>query len=226
MNPAQVRPRPVEAPASRPRLRLPRRRFRLPLPRRWRGDRRRLSRWLAFWSFLALFLLAAPLVTLLPPVQRLFFPLQYQQELLQAARAAGVDPALVAAVALNESGFRREAVSDAGAVGLMQLLPSTAEWAAGEAGLPWAGPRSLRNPSTNLRLGSWYLDWLLRRFEGDPVLALAAYNVGQHTVDGWRGGDGRLLDVADLPYPETRLFVARVLRARERYHSLYPALRP
>ncbi len=204
----------------------PRRRhlFLVPVHRRWRGDHPRLSRWFRGWALVLLVLLAAPLVTLLPPVQRLFFPLRYQDEILQAARAAGVEPALVAAVTLNESGFRPEAVSDQGAVGLMQLLPSTARWAAGEAGYSWQGASSLRRPDTNLTAGAWYLGWLLKRFQGDPVLALAAYNVGQHTVDDWRNSKGGTLALGDLPYPETRFFVRRVLLARDRYRSLYPSL--
>jgi soluble lytic murein transglycosylase len=196
----------------------------VPVHRRWKGDRARLSRWFRSWAVLLLVLLVAPLATLLPPVQRLFFPLRFQDEILQAARATGVEPSLLAAVALNESGFRPEALSDQGAVGLMQLLPSTAEWAAAQAGHPWQGASSLRHPQTNLKTGAWYLGWLLKRFEGDRVLALAAYNVGQHTVDRWRGAGDRSLAIRELPYPETRCFVRRVMLARDRYRSLYPAL--
>lgn len=211
-------------PARRPFV--PRRRHLslVPVHRRWRGDRPRLSRWLRSWAVVLLVLLVAPLAALLPPAQRLFFPLHFQDEILLAAQATGVDPSLVAAVALSESGFRPEAVSDQGAVGLMQLLPSTARWAAGEAGLPWQGASSLRRPDTNLTAGAWYLGWLLNRFQGDPVLALAAYNVGQHTVDDWRNSKGGTLALGDLPYPETRFFVRRVLLARSRYRSLYPSL--
>jgi len=169
-------------------------------------------------------LLLAPLLVLLPPVQRVFFPLHFQEELMDAARRTGVDPSLLAAVALAESGFRPEAISEQGAVGLMQLLPSTGEWVAQEAGLPWRGPSSLRRPDISLQAGGWYLAWLLERFKGDPVLALAAYNVGQHTVDDWRVQRGAL-ELPELPYPETRFFVRRVLLARERYNSLYPELR-
>lgn len=186
----------------------------------------KLRRWNRAWMLLLVLLFAAPLAALLPPVQRAFFPLRFEADLLGAARSAGVDPALLAAVALRESGFRPDAVSDQGAVGLMQLLPSTAEWAAGEAGVAWEGTDSLRRPGVSLRLGAWYLAWLLERFEGDPVLALAAYNGGQHTVDRWRGHRARRLAVEELPYPETRYFVQRVLQARERYARLYPALAP
>lgn len=212
---------------SRPRPFRPRRRHLhlVPVHRRWKGDRVRLARWLRSWAVVLLLLVLAPLLILLPPVQRLFFPLHFQEELLQAAHTTGVDPSLLAAVALAESGFRPEAVSDQGAVGLMQLLPSTGEWVAREAGLPWRGPSSLREPQVSLRSGGWYLAWLLRRFEGDPVLALAAYNVGQHTVDDWQIQRGAL-GVGELPYPETRCFVQKVLLARDRYRSLYPELRP
>lgn len=205
---------------------LPRRRHLhlVPVHRRWKGDRARLVRWLRSWALVLVVLLLAPLVALLPPVQRLFFPLHFHEQLMDAARHTGVDPSLLAAVALAESGFRPEAVSEQGALGLMQLLPSTGEWVAHEAGLPWRGPASLRQPEVSLRSGGWYLAWLLRRFDGDQVLALAAYNVGQHTVDDWRVQRGAL-GLPELPYPETRFFVRRVLLARERYESLYPQLR-
>lgn len=166
----------------------------------------------------------SPALAWWPPAQRLFYPLPYPAEVLEAAGSTGLDPCLLAAVAFRESRFRPEAVSDQGAVGLMQLLPSTAQWAAEQAGLPWEGGASLRRPEVSLRLGAWYLAWLLDRFDGDPVLALAAYNGGQHTVDRWRGPHGRPLAVEDLPYPETRHFVGRVLRAREAYRRLYPDL--
>lgn len=184
----------------------------------------RLLRWRRAWVLVLTLLIAVPLLALLPPVQRLLFPLRYEAELLQAARAAAVDPWLVAAVVYHESGFRPEAVSDEGAVGLMQLLPSTADWAAEESGLDSFEGASLRRPDVNLRLGAWYLAWLLERFEGNPVLALAAYNGGQHTVDEWRKGSGPSLTVEELPFPETRHFVQKVLDTRERYRRLYPDL--
>lgn len=184
----------------------------------------RLVRWRRAWVLVLALLVMVPLVALLPPVQRLLFPLRFEAELRDAARQAGVDPYLVAAVVYNESGFRPDAVSEEGAVGLMQLLPSTAAWAAEQSGdQAFRGP-ALRRPDMNLRLGAWYLAWLLERFDGNPVLALAAYNGGQHTVDRWRGDAGRTLKVEELPYPETRHFVKKVLDTRERYRRLYPGL--
>lgn len=184
----------------------------------------RLLRWRRAWVLVLALLVLAPLLALLPPVQRLLFPLRYESELREAALRAGVDPYLVAAVAYHESGFRPDALSDEGAVGLMQLLPSTAAWASEESGTPGFVDTSLRRPDVNLRLGAWYLAWLLQRFDGDAVLAVAAYNGGQHTVDEWRGRSERSLTAEELPYPETRCFVQKVLDTRERYRRLYPDL--
>lgn len=205
-----------EAESRRPR---PAARTRRRPPREGRG---RPGRWWRAWLLAVALLVLVPLLALLPPVQRLLFPLRYGPELQVAARQAGVDPHLVAAVVYSESGFRSEVVSDAGAVGLMQLMPATADWAAEQSGSP--RPVDLRQPAQNLRLGAWYLAWLLERFEGNEVLALAAYNGGQHTVDEWRRSGGPSLEVEQLPYPETRHFVQKVLRAQERYRRLYPEL--
>lgn len=210
---------------GRPRLRPRSRGLVLPAPifRRWGGER--VRRWSRAWVAVLVLLIALPLALFLPPVQRLLFPLHHEDHLLAAARAEEVDASLLAALVYHESGFRAHAVSDAGAVGLTQLLPSTARWVSEQCGTPLRSAADLGRPEVNLRLGACYLGWLLRRFEGDAALALAAYNSGQHTVDRWLEEPGPLR-VEDLPYPETRHFVAGVLQTRERYRRLYPHLDP
>ncbi len=132
-----------------------------------------------------------------------------------------VDPHLVAAVIENESAFDPERLSPEGAVGLMQVLPSTAEMSAGALGMSNFTPESLWDPSTNIRLGTHYLAVLLEDFAGDSVAALAAYNAGPGQVHKWqqtqrwqtRSGIDR------IPLMETRSYVLLVLQDYERYRQ-------
>jgi soluble lytic murein transglycosylase len=157
------------------------------------------------------------------PAQRLLHPIHYAGAICQVAREERLDPWLLAAVVRHESGYAPRAVSPAGARGLMQLLPSTAAWMAGERGQK-VGLADLFEPEVNLRLGAAYLRWLLDRYQGDEILALAAYNGGLRNVDAWRAALGPRLSPEQMPFPETRFFVASVLRTRARYRWLYPEL--
>lgn len=148
------------------------------------------------------------------------YPLEYQEEIGRAATRYGVDPFLVAAVIKTESGFDARAESQAGAVGLMQLMPATAGWIASRP--DWRGPASpdLRRPEDNINLGTYYLAYLLDRFDGDRASALAAYNAGTGTVGRWlrqAEPDGKGLALESIPFPETRGFIDRV----QRFHALY-----
>ncbi|MHA7600622.1 lytic transglycosylase domain-containing protein [Alicycliphilus sp. T452] len=132
-----------------------------------------------------------------------------QPLLEEAARAQALEPALVIAVAAAESGFNADAVSRKGALGLMQVMPATAEryGVAGRSGTD--GRHAVMEPKLNVQVGSRYLADLLRMFDGDKELALAAYNAGEGAVVK----HGRRIP----PYPETRLYVDRVMRL---YHTL------
>ena len=148
-----------------------------------------------------------------PAVSAKAYPIHYEKEIAAVAAKYKVDPYLLAAVARTESGFDPEAKSHAGAVGLMQLLPTTAKWVTGLDG--WKGPKNpaLTDPQDSLELGAFYLAYLQRTFD-DPTAVLAAYNAGQNAVRGWiqkAGGAGKF-GPEDIPYPETREFVRRVER--------------
>jgi soluble lytic murein transglycosylase len=122
----------------------------------------------------------------------------------------------------QESAFRPDARSSAGAVGLMQLMPRTAELAARELGLEYRRDQ-LTRPSYNLELGAFYLSKLLGTFERRTVLALASYNAGPHAAARWLSGAHELdadLWTARIPYAETRRYVARVMTNWARYRYL------
>lgn len=129
---------------------------------------------------------------------------------------------LVHAVMRRESAFRSDVRSHAGAVGLMQLMPTTAERAARELGLAHH-PERLTEPGYNLELGAYYLQRLARHFDANVPVVLASYNAGPHAAVRWlEGGKGLGLDgwVARIPYQETRHYVLRVMASFARYRFL------
>jgi soluble lytic murein transglycosylase len=149
--------------------------------------------------------------------QRRLHPLRYEQIVTGHARHYGIDPALLAAVIYQESKFRSSVRSSAGAIGLMQLLPSTAKGIALRTGGVDFRVDDLYDPEINVRYGAWYLGHLLRRY-GNERLALAAYNAGQANVDRWRAQH------RGIAFPETRAYVDRVEELKSIYRQAYPQL--
>jgi len=154
----------------------------------------------------------------------LAYPLAWQQSVERWAEAYGVDPLLVLAVIREESHYLPTAVSSSDARGLMQLLPSTAQWIArSKLGLPYR-EEELFEPETNIRLGTWYLGYLLGLFEGDLCKAVAAYNGGQGNVQRWTAAAGTI-GPADFPMvlqlTETREYLVKVLDSWLVYRMLY-----
>ncbi len=148
----------------------------------------------------------------------LAYPRFYREAVERWAGAYGLDPLLVLAVVREESRFAPAAVSPAGAVGLMQLLPSTAQ------GLdPSVRREGLTHPETNVRLGCAYLAGRLRDFHGDLVLALVAYNAGPQAARRFLALHSGDVDefVERIPYAETRAYVQRVLESYGVYRWLY-----
>ena len=165
-------------------------------------------------------------------------PQRYGELFSQAAADTGVDPALLQAVARQESRFTAGVESPVGAVGLMQLMPATASDLAGRR-LEGA---SLRDPALNTRLGARYLRQLLEQWQGNPLLAVASYNAGAGAVGHWlqaglgrdTGSTGRLIDfqrdpelwIEAIPYPETRLYTKKVLGNLWSYRRLNQGVAP
>ncbi len=116
---------------------------------------------------------------------RAVYPLQYDDAIRESSRHNDLDPALVAAVIYAESRFDAGARSDLGAVGLMQVLPETAEQIAGETGGVDFETDDLTDPEVNVRYGTYYLRTVLDQFDGDVVAAVAAYNAGAGVVQEW-----------------------------------------
>jgi soluble lytic murein transglycosylase len=158
-------------------------------------------------------------------IQELTLPLRHEDIIKQQAADKNLDPALLAAMIYQESKFQ-DRTSSAGAKGLMQILPSTAQFIAHKSGGTAFELRDLGTPQINIAYGSWYLRYLIDRYGGNVTLAVAAYNAGEHNVDVWvrRAGGERSFDPkTDIPFPETRGYVASVMEHRKQYRSKYSA---
>jgi soluble lytic murein transglycosylase len=157
-------------------------------------------------------------------VQELKLPLRHEDVIRQQADEKKLDPTLIAGVIYVESHFRDQ-TSHAGAKGLMQLMPSTADYIARKSGGTRFVQGDLADPQINIAYGSWYLRYLLTRYHGNEALALAAYNAGEGKVDEWwqaAADRGERFRVADhIPFPETRAYVSKVLSARRDYRREY-----
>ncbi len=200
-----------------------RRRTRAAVQRR-RRRRRRLGMVLGTGVLAAL--LALVVLPRLPDaVRELTLPLRHEDIIRQQASAKRLDPSLVAAVIYAESRFRDQ-TSHAGARGLMQITPATARYIAHLSGGTQFEQGDLATPQINISYGTFYLRYLLDRYDRNEVLALAAYNGGEGNVDRWVARSGtseRSLSTSEIPFAETREYVEQVLDVRTRYRSKYAA---
>lgn len=152
------------------------------------------------------------------------YPMTYAPEIRAAAAEFSLDPAYVASVVLAESNFDAEAVSSAGAIGLMQIMPATGEWIAGKLEDEPFDVQRLYQPEVNLRYGCWYLRFLLDRYDGDMYTASTAYHQGQGRVDQWLedpeySQDGRTLTAISSAVTDT--YVNRIMESYANYQELY-----
>ncbi|HHW55929.1 MAG: lytic transglycosylase domain-containing protein [bacterium] len=154
---------------------------------------------------------------------RLLYPIHYQEIIFRCGREFGVDPFLITAVIRVESKYYPRALSPAGAVGLMQIMPETGQWVAEKLELENFTPDLLYEPEINIRIGTWYLASLQEEF-GDLNLVLAAYNGGRGNVKRWlekQRAEGQAAGLEGFPFPETRSYVVKVLHNYKRYREIY-----
>lgn len=156
--------------------------------------------------------------------RKYLYPYDYQDTINFYADRYEVDRNLVASVILAESKFRQDATSVHGARGLMQIMPETASWIATQIEDDSFSVDKLYNVNMNIKYGTWYLSELQTEFEGNEVLALAAYNAGRGNVYEWvekYHWDINFKDYTKIPFPETREYVKRVLENKKHYNKLY-----
>lgn len=156
--------------------------------------------------------------------RKYLYPYDYQDTINFYADRYEVDRNLVASVILAESKFRQDATSVHGARGLMQIMPETGSWIATQIEDDSFSVDKLYNVNMNIKYGTWYLSELQTEFEGNEVLALAAYNAGRGNVYEWMEKyhwDINFKDYTKIPFPETREYVKRVLENKKHYNRLY-----
>ena len=177
-----------------------------------------------------LMVVVASVLSLVEPadhaVREIQLPLRHEDIIRQQAADKGVDASLIAAVIYTESRFRNQ-TSHAGATGLMQIMPETADYIASKSGGTQFTRADLATPQINISYGTWYLRYLLNKYHGNTILTLAAYNGGEGKVDEWRAvaaARGEKFRVAShVPFKETRDYVTRVLNARKEYRAHHSA---
>ena len=151
-------------------------------------------------------------------INELTLPLRHEDIIRQQAAEKGVPADLIAAVIYEESKFQDQ-TSSAGARGLMQITPDTADTIENLSGGETFVYEDLADPELNIRYGTFYLAYLLDKYDGDVVAALAAYNAGEGNADAW-GGAGMKID--DIEFPETHDYVKDVIERRDQYREKYP----
>lgn len=174
------------------------------------------------FSLLSLVLVAIILTYTVGCVFAYLYPMSYSQEIKTYADKYDVDGAIVASVINTESSFNEYAMSNKGAIGLMQVMPSTAEWIAEKIGLDYSEEK-LYEIEYNIEIGTYYLSYLTKYFN-DEELALCAYNAGQGNVKSWLNNkeyskDGKTLD--KIPYEETKNYLNKVYKNYYYYKNKY-----
>ena len=149
----------------------------------------------------------------------LFLPVEYEQEIKYACREFGVEKELVYALVKTESNFDKAALSNKGAKGLMQIKDETALWCAEKMGLETFNSEKIYDPETNIRIGVWYISYLIDE-TGSEDLAIIAYNAGINRVKEWQR-DGLVSEEIGeenkIPYPETKKYLKKVKYYKELY---------
>lgn len=152
------------------------------------------------------------------------YPIRYDKDIALSAKAYKVDPVLIASIIRVETNFNPDKLSKKGAVGLMQLMPDTADWIVKKAGYAEETSQSLHRPDVNIEVGAWYLNSLYNQFNNNLYAVLVAYNAGPGNTRKWLDNgtwDGTLKNIGQIPFGETRHYVQRVLYYYDKYAKLY-----
>ena len=152
------------------------------------------------------------------------YPIKYSEYVYSYAKEYEVDPLLIFAIIKAESNFDKDVVSSSQAIGLMQLMDTTAEELARKLDIPFKAKDSLYDPELNIRLGTKYFADLLKEYKQNTLLALTAYNAGKGNLKRWidQGTikeDGS--DIENIPYKETNNYVRKIVRDYKIYQKLY-----
>ncbi len=162
-------------------------------------------------------------------LEKLKYPLAYEKEIQKYSEKYRLDPFLVAGLIRQESGYNVKSLSSSNAMGLMQIIPPTGKYIAEQVNFRGFSPDLLYEPETNISFGTWYLAYLLNRFNGNLFKAVAGYNAGPGAIERW-WKDFEHLDsdeiVENIPFRETRNYVKLVLRNWNVYRRIYGSPKP
>lgn len=177
--------------------------------------------------FIILFLILVLAYISFKPIMKFIFPLKYKNIVIKYSEEYSgeddVDPLFIMSIIKAESNFDKDAKSNKGALGLMQVTPSTGEWIAEKLNEEMFAEDKLFDPDTNIRYGIWYINYLSKQFDGNLNLIIAAYNAGPGSVDKWlddssysQNGE----DLDNIPFVETDKYVEKV----NFYYNIYKFL--
>ena len=171
-------------------------------------------------AVVTLFTIVKPQIWILKKI----YKLEYSEYVYKYAKENNLDPYLIFAIIKNESNFKHNIESHVGATGLMQLMESTATEMANEIGENIETKEMLYNPETNIKIGTKYFAYLLKHYNGNQNLAIAAYNAGMGNVDKWiKEGiineDGS--NIENIPYKETNNYVRKIVRDYKIYKEIW-----
>lgn len=184
-----------------------------------------MKQWFKSWKAVMLLLVFMLAFLLLNDrlVWKWMYPIQYTEEIQISSQNYQLNPYLILAIIRVESNFDHSRVSKVGAVGLMQVMPGTADWIVEQAGYSATALDALERPDVNIEIGSWYIQSLSRQFKGNWIAVLAAYNAGPGNVRKWMhdGWNPSPATIDQIPFGETRHYVQRVLYFQTKYEWIY-----
>lgn len=154
---------------------------------------------------------------------KIIYPLKYKDLISTQASEYNLEESLVFALAKAESNFDNNAVSNKGAIGVMQIMPDTFSWLNKKQNKTLTTEK-LEDEETNIKYGCYYLRVLLDYYKGDKALAICAYNAGIGTVDKWLDNDKNFKTEADnikVPYKETERYLKKIIKSQKIYKKLY-----
>nr|WP_090981656.1 lytic transglycosylase domain-containing protein [Paenibacillus sp. CF384] len=156
------------------------------------------------------------------------YPIHFREDIVISADNYKLEPHLVAAIIRVETNYKTGVVSRKGAIGVMQLMPDTANWIIQKGGFGKISTEAISNRAdVSIEIGTWYLHALNQQFDGNMYTVIAAYNAGPGNVSRWLADgtwDGRLETVDQVPFGETRHYIQRVIYYYNKYKTLYPDL--
>lgn len=157
-------------------------------------------------------------------IKRMKYSIEYDNYVQKYAEENNLEPLFVHSVIFAESNHNADAVSNRGAVGLMQIMPETGYWISAKMGIKDFSEEDLKDPEENIKMGTWLLKYLMDEFNENEKSALAAYNAGIGNVQNWLknyeySSDGQNLDT--IPFKETEEYVEKIRNAYENYKALY-----